>query len=145
MGSDSQQVLEVVDGEGHVVGETLMVEEEVGTAFGKVIVELLGHAGDEGGDGVLDFVFLPVHGGVEIDSQFLVQKTIGRFDTFLGDHGVEGVNHNLVAKIAISFHLAKLLGNNLNLCVPFLVHREFFVIFAALFSNKSKKRMDYYI
>ena len=126
VGLYSQQMLEAVDGEGHVVGETLVIEEEVGTAFGKVIVELLWHAGDKGCDGVFDVVLLPVHVGIAIDPQLLVQETIGRFDTFLGDHGVEGVNHNLAAKIANSFHLAKLLGNNLKLCMTFFGGLRFF-------------------
>ena len=134
-GLETQEVLEVGDGEGHVGSEMLVVEEEVGTAFGEGVVELLGHGGDETCDGVFDVVFLPVHVGVEIDPQLLVQETIGRFDTFLGDHGVEGVNHNLGAKIANSFHLAKLLGNNLFLCITFLVGWDFFVNFAA----KNKK------
>ncbi len=132
-----QHLLESVDSKGHVIGETLVVEEKVGEAFRKVIVEFLGHAGDETCDSVFDVIFLPFHVGIAINPQLLVQETIGRFDTFLGDHGYEGVNHNLAAKIANSFHLAKLLGNNLYLCITFLVSWEFFVNFAA-----KKKKHD---
>ena len=126
-----QHLLETVDSEGHVIGKTLVIEEKVGAAFRKVIVEFLGHTGDETCDGVFDVIFLPVHIGVEIDPQLLMQETIGRFDTFFGDHGYEGVNHNLAAKIANSFHLAKLLGDNLYLCTTFFGGLGFFCYFCS--------------
>ena len=137
-------MLEAVDCKGHIIDETLVVEEKVGAAFRKVIVEFLGHAGDETCDSVFDVIFLPVHVGIAINPQLLVQETIGRFDTFLGDHGYEGVNHNLAAKIANSFHLAKLLGNNLYLCITFLAGWDFFVIFAAKKRNMIQQLHGYW-
>ena len=59
--SDAQHVFQLLDSLGHVVGESLVVNEEVGPAIGQLVVKLLGHAVHIAGYGVLDVILLPVH------------------------------------------------------------------------------------